>query len=132
MTSLLESQLKAKLAAGFKGRLLQGTLRREVATALDDKGDPSSPTITTYAFEGIRESFSAYYKANSGIPETDVGILILQGSLNPATTITDADQGNFVFMSTPWNKWYKIRRVLEIDPAGASARLQCFECETPT
>lgn len=129
--SLLPSALKQTIAKAFKGRLLTGTLRREAVASVNSHGDPVVGTITSFTFEGIRESFSARYKAQSGIPADDVSILVLQGSLKPATTITMDDQGAFIFMGTPWNKWHKIRVVLEIDPAGATARLQCFEVAAP-
>jgi len=131
MVSLLESQFKARIAKAFKGKLLRGTFRRSVESTQDSFGDLATPTVTSFSFEGIRESFSARYKAQSGIPESDVSILILVGSVKPPTVFTEADQDQMVFMSTPWNEWYKIRRVLEIDPAGASVRLQCYEVPAP-
>ncbi len=131
MVSLLEGKLKAKIAQGFKGKLTKGVLRRSVATGLDSRGNPTAPTITSFNFEGIRESWSALYKANAGIPDTDVSILILQGSFKPVTVITKADEDAEIFLDKPWNAWFQVRKVLEVDPAGASARLQCYEIPAP-
>lgn len=128
MTSLLEGAIKAKIAAGFKGKLTLGTLRREAFSTVDSSGDLTTSTVTTYAFEGIREAFSARYKAQAQIPDTDVSILILLGSVVPATTPKQDDK---IYLETPWNAWYQVRKVLEIDPAGASCKLQAYEIPTP-
>jgi len=128
MTSLLVSGIKTKVAAAFKGKLTLGTIRRETTVGLNALGDPTTPTVTTFSFEGIREDFSKWYKAQSGIPETDVGILVLLGSVVPATT---PKQDDLIFLSAPWSLWYKVRNVLSIDPAGATARLQAYEVPAP-
>lgn len=132
MASLLDSKLKATVAKAFKGRLTRGVLRRQSFTTMDSAGDLGTPTVTSFNFEGIQGSFSAYYKAQAEIPETDVSILVLQGSFKPATVITKQDQGNLIYLNTPWNKWYEIRKLLEVDPANASVKLQCYEVPTPT
>lgn len=131
MVSLLDAKLRQTVAKAFKGKLTKGTFRRVSSTSLNSLGDPVMGTPTDYAFEGIRATFSAFYKAQSGIPETDISILVIQGSLNPATSITKLDQDQLIFLKTPWNKWYKIRRVLRIDPANATAELQCYEIPDP-
>jgi hypothetical protein len=130
MTSLLEGALKAKIATAFKGKLTTGTLRRVTAGGLNSLGDPITPTTTNYPFvSGIRESFSVAFAARAGIPVTDVRILILLGSIVPPTIVPVAD--DLVFLSTPWNKWHKVRAVISIDPAAASAVLQAYEIPTP-
>jgi hypothetical protein len=128
MTSPLEGQLKKAIAAGFKGRLTKGTLRRATIGGLDSWGDPLPASSVDVAFEGIRESFSAPFMARAGIPDTDVSILILLGSMSPGLM---PKQDDVVYMKAPWNKWYKCRKVLEIDPAGASCRLQAYEIPAP-
>lgn len=129
MVSLLESRLKKSLASAFKGRLTRGTLRRVASTTVDAAGDLVPGAASSFTFEGIRESFDARYRAQAGIPENDVQILILLGSIKPATTPRQEDQ---IFLSTPWSKWHKIRQVLSVDPAGASGSYQCYEIEDPT
>lgn len=128
MVSLLEGTLKARIAAGFKGKLTTGTLRRDTAGAVDSAGDATTPTVTTYTINGIRDSFSASYLAQTGIPITDVRILVLLGSVVPATTPVEDDA---IYLNAPWNRWHQVRRVLEIDPAGASCLLQAFEIPAP-
>lgn len=122
MASLLEGALKKKIAAAFKGRLTKGMLWRETSGSLDSWGDLMPGTLASYKFEGIRESFSAFYAATAGIPLTDVSILILLGSIRTTPLQTDE-----LYLDKPWFKWYQIRRILEIDPAQASMKLQCFE-----
>ena len=129
MVSLLDSALKQKVAAAFKGKLTRGILRKTAGVTRDSNGDRSTGTVTTYTFEGIREDFSLFHKANSGIPETDVRILLILGSLNPATTV---QKDNQIYLNTPWNAWYQVRRVLTIDPAGASCSVQAYEIPDPT
>jgi hypothetical protein len=129
MTSPLEGALKAKIAAAFKGKLTLGSIRRDGTTSVDGVGDEVPGTPSTYTFEGIRESFSTYTKAAAGIPDTDVSILVLLGSVKP---VTIARQGDQIYLQAPWNKWHQVRRVLEIDPAEASQRLQAYEIPDPT
>lgn len=131
MASLLDRKIRDSVAKAFKGKLTKGQLRREVSGGVDGAGDATSPTVTTFALQGIREDFSAYYKANANIPETDVSILVIQGLLRPATSITKADEDNMIFLGTPWNTWHKIRKLLTIDPANASVKLQCYEVPAP-
>jgi hypothetical protein len=133
MTSLLDSAIKNQIAASFKGKLTKGTFRRLSGTVVDMAGDVvPGGTPTDYACEGIRESFSARYKQQAGIPEEDVAILLIIGLFNPATTISNSDKGALIFLSTPWNRWHKVRSVLEIDPAGASVRFQAYEIPSLT
>ena len=125
MASLLEGVLKAKIAKGFQGKLLRGTIRSISSTALNSFGDPVPATTTDYTFEGIRDYFSALYAAQSGIPDTDVRILILLGSVQP---VYIPKQENLVHINLAW---HKIRRILSIDPAGASMSVQAYEVDEP-
>lgn len=124
MASPLVGAIRKQVAAGFKGKLTKGSLRRELPGGVDEFGDPLPGTVTNYPFEGIRDSFSALYREQAGIPETDVAILVLLGS----TSVTPK-QNDKLFLDAPWNKWHQCRKILEIDPAGASAKLQAFEIE---
>ena len=127
MASVLESSIRKQIAAAFKGRLLTGTLRRDTAASLDAKGDAVPGTPDTYTFEGIRESYTAAYRNQAGIPAEDVQILVLLGSVKPATT---PDQGDQIKLSN--TAWHQIRTIPEIDPAGATAKCQCYVIEDPT
>lgn len=120
MASPLEGQIAKAIYNGFKGRLLKGTLTRSVASGgLDEYGDPVTVTPQSYGCEGIVENFSAFYRAQAGIPDTDVSILILAQSI--ATVPTKDDTVTFRGAT------YQIREVLDIDPANATYRLQGYE-----
>lgn len=105
---------------------MTGTLRREVATAVDQYGDPAPATAQTFQVEGIRDQFNESYALFYGIPQTDIRILLIMNLIRPATTPQKDDK---IFMR---GEWYQVRRVLELDPASASITLQCFRIEAPT
>ncbi len=118
------------IAAGFKGKLSSGTLRRQVWTATSPNGDPSTPSIETFPFEGIQDNFNAAFAAAAGIPVTDVRVLIIAG-----LCATDPRQDDQLFIR-PVNavagNWVQVREILKIDPAVASYELQCFKIPDPT
>lgn len=113
--------MKKALAKGFKGKLKTGIIRRATPATVDDFGDPVPGSVAEYPFEGIRENFDAAWAANAGIPSTDVGILVLLGS-----TAVEPRQGDRIQIE---GRWHAVRRVLAIDPAGATARLQAHEVD---
>lgn len=128
MVSLLESFLKNAIAAGFKGQLCKGTLRRPGGTTVNAFGDVVTAPPTTWPIgECIRESLSKYYKGDAGIPEDDAVVLVLLG-----TVAVVPQQHDQILVQAPFNRWHEVIRVLEIDPAGASGRYHCTDIPTPT
>lgn len=124
MVSLIPTQVRKLIYDGFKGRLLTGTLRRaSEGTGLDSKGDPTGVTYSTSSIEGIVDTYNAFYKAQAGIPDSDVRIVVIGGSLS--VTPQKDDQIKFR------DKWYQVREV-STDPALAHYELQSFEIEDPT
>lgn len=115
--------IRAEIAAGFKGKLRTGTLRRTVAVALDSAGDAATATVHDYKFDGIRDSFDKRYAAQAGIPETDVRILLIAGSLSVVPRQTDK-----ILIDSAW---FQVRRIVEIDPATATYTLQAYQIEAP-
>lgn len=131
MASILDT-IATQIAAGFKGKLSNGLLRREVVSVLNPLGDPVAPTWLTFAVQGIQDNFSAYYAASAGIPLTDVRVLIISNLIVP---ITDVRQDDYIFIrpvNAVTGNWLQVRRVLAIDPAVATYTLQCFKIEDPT
>ena len=124
MASPLESQIKAQVAQAFKGKLLAGTIRRVGATTLDNRGNPVPGAVSTFAFEGIRESYSAVYRAQAGIPAEDVQFLVLLGSTTSAPR-----QGDQIKLTN--TSWHQVRTIPEVDPAGATAKCQCYAIPDP-
>lgn len=117
MSSFLPVIRKA-IAQGFKGRLLVGKVRRRT-TILNDYNDTETLSYADYAFDGHREDFDAQYRALAQIPAQDVKILVILGSTTIMPTQDDLVQIG--------GAWHKVRRVMQVDPASATAMLQAFQ-----
>lgn len=118
------------IAAGFKGKLSQGTLRRDRGGAVNALGDAAAPaTVELFPFEGIRDNFNASYAASAGIPLTDVRVMIIAGLIQTAPQKDD-----YIFIRPVTGgtaDWLQVRAILSIDPAVATYTLQCFKIPTP-
>lgn len=123
MASLLDSFIKNTVAQKFKGRLSVGSLRRETNLTLDSAGDPVAGPPTFHPFEGIRDTFSAFFAAQAGIPLTDSKILIIAGSINTIPT-----QDDKVLIR---GQWFQLRRLTARDPANATFEFAAFEIAPP-
>jgi hypothetical protein len=121
VTSVFDS-LASDIFNSLSGDARIGSLRRETSGGLDEFGDPLPPTITTYAFRGWTENYTAEWLA-AGIPATDVRVLVLAGSIS-----TEPRQGDKVQIES---RWWMVSRI-EIDPAGATFSLQCSEVSAPS
>lgn len=73
--------------------------------------------------EGFVDVYTAFYKAQAGIPASDVKILIIAGSLSIEPRKDDQVQ----FRGT----WYQVRQ-LGTDPGIATWELQSFKIPDPT
>lgn len=123
---LLDGDLQAQIWKGFKGKLLTGTLRRDgvpESGGLDSHGDPIDTTPTTWSIQGLVDNYTKYAKAQAGIPEADVKVLILAGQ-NPSLRPVKDDR---VLLG---GRWYQLRNA-STDPAIAVWECQAFECEAP-
>lgn len=124
MVSQLESQIRKAVADGFRGQLLPGTLLREAPTGSNDEyGDPEFGEPSSHTFEGMVDTYSQFYSAQAGIPDTDVRVLIIAGSLDITPIKTDKVKIR--------DKWYQIREI-RTDPALATWECQSFEIADPT
>lgn len=121
---LLDGDIAKQIFAGFKGKLLKGTLRVETESMGNDEyGDPLATTITTHAMEGFTDEYSAFFRAQSGIPDTDLKVCIFAQSM-PGMTPAKDDKAKFR------NQWYQIRKV-DVDPADALYICQSFSISAP-
>lgn len=112
---LLDGQIRNAIAAGFKGKLLKGTLTRATpGGGLDKFGDPVSVSLTTFRIEGFEEARSAEYKTRMGVPDTDTVILLIAGLINPPTVPTKDD--TITFRGKTW----QVRKLVATDPAEAT------------
>jgi hypothetical protein len=116
VTSFLAGSLANAIAAGFRGKLLPGTLRKETAVSRDSVGDPVV-TTADYAVQGLQETYGALIIAAGGIPSTDIKLLLIAGLCGAAPAIGDKVQMN--------GQWFQVRNV-NIDPAGATYECQSF------
>lgn len=79
---LLDGQIADLVYAGFKGKLLSGTLSKDApGGTLDSLGDPTTETTTGYACQGFVDGYSDMYRAQAGIPQEDSKVSIFAKSL---------------------------------------------------
>lgn len=119
MVSFLTGSLRKQIAAGFKNRLLTGTLLRQGATTLDEYGDEIVTPPGSFRVEGFHDNYDEKYRVAAGIPITDSKIVLILGNCqtDPIKDDTITLQGY---------KPFKVRAV-KVDPAKASAECQVFE-----
>lgn len=120
MASFLEGQLRNAIAKGFRGKLRVGTLTRMIPGSVDEYGDPVS-TPTEFRVEGFVDTYSDFYRAQAGIPQNDVKIVLIAG--NSATEPKKEDEISFAGYPT-----YQVREI-KTDPAFATWELQSFSVE---
>ena len=113
MASLLESKFAKQIARGFKGKLLKGVIQRNAGATRDAHGDTIPGAPVSYAFEGVREDFSAFIRAQAGIPDTDVKILFITG-----LTLTVPMRGDYVKFRK-FDQWYHLVKNITKDTAEA-------------
>jgi len=120
MVSVLEGKLRKQVAKAFRGKLKKGLIRNYNDAQLDDFGDAVfSEPASEAKFEGIQENFNAAWAAQAGIPDTDVGVLILLGSISPQSVVPAQD--SLIYIE---GQWLRVKRVLGTDPANATMRVQ--------
>lgn len=125
---ILEGRLASAIFAGFKGKLLKGTLRREVnaeSAGLNDLGDPIAMSPITFKCEGYVDSKTDRFLKTAGIPHLDATVYVFAKSLVPATEPQKRDQ---VLMG---GQWYDVHAI-QNDPATAMHALGCSEIQDPT
>lgn len=123
MVSFLDGPLAKAIHKGFAGKLLQGTLTRvSVGTSTDENGDPVGPSVSTYGFEGLVDTFSDQFRTQAGIPDGDVKILIIANSISVQP---DKDDKVEIARSSGSQK-FQIRKLLDVDPARATYTCQGF------
>jgi len=127
---ILDGPLAQSIYDGFKGKLLSGTLRKNVegdSGALDGKGDPIDVAPTDYDTEGFVDNYDDAYRARAGIPQTDVMVGIFGKSIDGVIVEKD-DIASFTRSGV--TTWYQVRRA-KLDPAGALWDCQSFVIPEP-
>ena len=129
---LLTGEIANAIYDGFKGLLLSGVIRKVTvgaSAALDENNDPQDTAPTLIPLEGFADEFSAFTKANAGIPDTDLKVNIFASSM-PGTTPEKDDLVRLDDEDNNTSQWYQIRKV-GTDPATALWVCQSFEVEEP-
>lgn len=133
----LDGQLAQSIYDGFKGKLLSGRFYQHAVAdsgGLDERGDPlfSQPDDPDgVACEGFIDLYSAFTRAQAGIPETDLKVCLFGRSMPSVTPAAN----NLFEVTGPsgsiyLGRWFQVRKQ-GIDPAGALWELQSFEVEAP-
>lgn len=128
---LLDGQIANAIFNGFKGKLLKGTLRKFVVdqtVGLNTKGDPIAVDPVDYTCEGFVDEYSEFFRAQTGIPDTDCKVCIFAKSLPSGVRPLKDDLAQFQSV------WYVLRSGAT-DPAtalweGRATRIQALgdEC----
>lgn len=133
---LLDGDLARAIHQGFRGRLLGGVIRRDAApenVTLDAYGDPETTAPVVIPIEGFDEAYSAFSRAQAGIPDTDVRVNILGyplGDFRPSEgDLIRLDRKDASGNTT--SRWFQVRRS-SVDSAGALWTCQSFETEAPS
>lgn len=120
---LLDGQIANELFRGFKGKLLKGTLQRNVYQDINDlNGDRIPHSKATYSFEGFDASYNQYEKLKYNIPESDCKIVIFTKSIT-TTPVKD----DYIYIRS---RWVQLRAVRQ-DVAQALYVCQAFDIEDP-
>jgi len=117
MAGLLD-QIAKDLYAGFKNKLLKGTLKRvaaDDAAGLDTLGDPRDTATTEWPCQGFVDSYSDKFRPKDGVPSTDAKVCIFAKSL-PAGVRPEKD--DVVAMPTGGAS-YQLGDDIKTDPATA-------------
>lgn len=107
------------MATGFKGHLINGTLKRATSSTVNTYGDPVLGTPQTFRVQGFHDNYDAKYRAQAGIAETDSKITLILGN-----GTSDPKKDDIITLEG--YKSFKVRSV-KFDPAMASAECQVFE-----
>lgn len=127
---LLDGQLAQAIYNGFKGKLLKGSLRREVlgdSGGLDEFGDPVAPTPVIWTLQGFTDEYSDFFKATAFVPTTDLKVNVFAKSLQ----VRPQKDDKVSFTQAGVVTWYQVRKVAT-DPATALWVCQSFVCPAPT
>lgn len=128
---LLDGQLAQAIYDGFKGKLLKGSLRREVigdSSGLDELGDPVAAQPTTWGIQGFTDEYSDFFKAQAGIPTSDLKVCIFGKSLPAGVRPQKDDKVSFVQAGV--STWYQLRKATT-DPATALWTCQGYVIPAP-
>lgn len=131
---LLDGELAQSIYDGFAGKLLTARYHAHTVPdsgALDALGDPIDTDTVPTACEGFIDAYSAFTRAQAGIPDTDMKVCLFGKSMPGVTPERDG----LVEITGPAGsiyagRWFQIRE-RRVDPAGALWECQSFEVPEP-
>lgn len=126
--ALLTGDIADAIYAGFKNKLLTGTLVRDSpSTTLNALGDPTGVTTQSWPCQGFIDNYSAHTRAAAGIPATDSKVCVFGKSLPKGIRPQKDDRVVMTngVIATNWQL-----RSAVVDPAGALWECQAFSPET--
>lgn len=121
---LLDGDISAKVYAAFKGKLLSGVIRQvtaPVSGSLDEFGDPQAGVPLDTPCEGFTDEYSDFFRAQVGIPDNDIKVMIFAKSIPGIVPSKDACVG---FARGDVVEWHQLRGPRKLDAAGA-----LWECQ---
>lgn len=123
---LLSGGLAQSIYEGFKGKLLKGELRRYGgAVTLDSHGDPGPASYEAWTIEGYEDNYSAFFRSNAGIPDTDFKLCFFAASADPAGLVPQEND-----VANLGRGWASVRKAAT-DPAQALWECQSFRIKAP-
>jgi hypothetical protein len=111
--------MAGSIYAGFKGQLRKGVIVRNVSGGLDSHGRPNGAILIGAPVEGFPDDYSEFFRAQAGIPATDLKVNLFAASIAGLRPQKD-DRVRFDFPATAsqpaYSQWYQLRAAAT-DPA---------------
>lgn len=128
---LLDGGLDRSIYSGFRGKLLKGVIRQAgPGGANDPHGDPIATAAPLTPIEGFTDTYSAFTRAQAGIPSSDVRVNFFAASA-PGVRPREGNHVRFDRRGAG-STWYQLRGLIEIDPANVLWSCQAFVTKDPT
>lgn len=128
--------MAGSIYAGFKGQLRTGVIRRLAGgTGLDGHGRPQGSAPAFHTIEGFDDDYSAFRRANEGIPQDSLRVNIFGASITPPIK---PGLDMMVRLDYPaangapaYSRWFKLKERIETDPAKALWQCEAQEAKAP-
>jgi hypothetical protein len=131
--------MAGSIYAGFKGKLRTGVIRRLGAAAgLDGHGRPSGAAPILHSIEGFEDDYSAFRRAQEGIPRTSLKLCIFAASIDPVLPGGAPSKDMMARLDYPAaggqparSVWYRLKDRIDTDPARALWECEAQEAKDP-
>lgn len=135
MVSFLDG-MAGSIYAGFKGQLRTGVIRRLAGGGgTDSHGRPQGTVPTFHTIEGFDDDFSAFRRAQEGIPRESLRVNIFGASIKPPIEPTVDMMVRLDYPATggapAYSRWFKLKERIDTDPAKALWSCEAQEARDP-